>query len=171
MEILQKIEKSWGYLERGILSLTTILMSVMLIGNALSRYIFSKSWGFTEEIGQLAIVVLTFMGLGYAARKSMHIEMSGFFDLLPMKYRRLLRLFINFVTAVILVFVTYLSFQYVFHLQDIGQVTPILRLPIYTVMFAVPIGFLFAFISYVIDFIKVVSSKELVEEEEVRIDV
>ena len=75
MEILQKIEKSWGYLERGILSLTTILMSVMLIGNALSRYIFSKSWGFTEEIGQLAIVVLTFMGLGYAARKSMHIEM------------------------------------------------------------------------------------------------
>src|SRR5690625_4462238 len=109
-------------------------MSIMLVGNALSRYLFSKSWGFTEEIGQLSVVVLTFMGIGYAARKGMHIEMSGFFDMLSEKYQRILRIIINFVTAIIMLICTYLSFQYVIHLYEIGEVTTILRFPLYIVM-------------------------------------
>lgn len=159
MDKLGRIEKIWSVLEQGILSITTILMSIMLVGNAVSRYFFHKSWGFSEEIGQLAIVVMTFMGLGYAARKSMHIEMSGFYDLLPEKFQKYLRLFINIVTAVILAFITYLSFNYVVHLHGIGQVTPILRMPVYAVMAVIPIGFLFAFISYIVDFIKVVTHR------------
>src|SRR5690625_460045 len=140
MDVLRKIDKLWSEIEKGILSITTIAMSIMLIGNALSRYLFSKSWGFTEEIGQLAVIVMTFMGIGYAARKSMHIEMSGFFDLLPKKYQRYLKIFINIGTAIVMLICAYFGFQYVIHLFEIGEVTTILRFPVYLVMIVVPLG-------------------------------
>ena len=34
-------------------------MAIMLVGNALSRSIFNRSWSFTEEIGQLLVVIVT----------------------------------------------------------------------------------------------------------------
>lgn len=155
MDILKKLENVWSEVERGVLSITVILMSIMLVGNALSRYLFSKSWGFTEEIGQLSVVVLTFMGIGYAARKGMHIEMSGFYDMMSEKYQRIVKIIINLVTAIIMLVCTYLSYQYVNHLFEIGQVTTILRLPLYLVMIVVPLGFLLAFIRYLVDFIQI----------------
>lgn len=154
-----RIDRAWSAIERGVLSITVLAMSAMLVGNALSRYLFSKSWGFTEEIGQLSVIVMTFMGIGYAARKSMHIEMSGFYDLLPEKIQRYLKMFINLITAIVMLICSYLGFKYVSHLFDIGQVTTILRLPLYTVMAVVPLGFLLAFIRYLTDFIKMIVNR------------
>src|SRR5690625_4252548 len=117
-------------------------MSAMLVGNALSRYLFSRSWGFTEEIGQLSVVVLTFIGIGYAARKGMHIEMSGFYDMMPKRWKRIVSMFIELGSALVLAILTYLSCKYVIHLYNLGQVTTILRFPLYITMLVIPIGFL-----------------------------
>ncbi|HLR70932.1 MAG TPA: TRAP transporter small permease [Pseudogracilibacillus sp.] len=160
MRVLKAIDGIWEKMEAGILSITTILVSVLLVSNAISRYFFNKSWPFTEEIGKIGIVVLTFMGLGYAARKGMHIEMSGFYDLLPKKAQRILGIFINLISALVLVFCTYLAIQYIQHLYDISQVTTILRMPLYLTMMFVPIGFLLAAIRYFVDFGKRIAEKE-----------
>lgn len=134
-------------------------MSFMLIGNAVSRSLFNKSWAFTEEVGKMSVVVLTFMGIGYAARKSMHIEMSGFYDMMPKQWQRYMSLIIQFGSALVLAILTYLSFQYVHHLYVLGQVTTILRFPLYITMLVIPIGFLLGFIRYVVDFIKTIMNK------------
>src|SRR5690625_2886331 len=159
MRVLRTIDSIWEKIERGILSITTILMSLMLVGNAISRYFFNKSWPFTEEIGKMGILVLTFMGLGYAARKSMHIEMSGFYDLMPKKIKRYLGIFINLVSALILVFCTYLAIQYIQHLHTIGQVSTILRMPLYLTMLFIPVGFFLASVRYFVDFGKRIAEK------------
>lgn len=159
LRVLRTIDSIWEKIERGILSITTILMSLMLVGNAISRYFFNKSWPFTEEIGKMGILVLTFMGLGYAARKSMHIEMSGFYDLMPKKIQRILGIFINLISALVLILCTYLAIQYVEHLYTINQVSTILRLPLYLTMMVIPIGFFLASIRYFVDFGKRIAEK------------
>ncbi|MFD2759704.1 TRAP transporter small permease [Lentibacillus juripiscarius] len=151
----KKIDKVWSEIEKGILSITTLLMTFMLVGNAVSRYFFSKSWGFSEEAGRLAIVVMTFVGISYAARKGMHIEMSGFYDMMPERYQRVLTIIINIVTTIVMLISTYLSFQYVVHLYQIGEVSSILRIPLYLVMSFIPLGFFLAAVRYFIDFINV----------------
>src|SRR5690625_2089595 len=160
MRVLRNIDVIWESVERGILSLTTIRMSLMLVGNAISRYFFNRSWPFTEEIGKVGIIVLTFMGLGYAARKRMHIEMSGFYDMMPKKAQRILAIFINLISALVLVFCTYLAIQYVLHLYDLGQVSTILRYPLYLTMMVIPIGFLLASIQFFVDLGKRIANKE-----------
>lgn len=153
MKILQKIDLLWEKVEKGILSITTILMSLMLVGNAVSRYFFNKSWPFTEEIGKVGIIVLTFMGLGYAARKKMHIEMSGFYDMMSLKMQRVLSIFINLLSALVLAFCTYLAIEYVIHLYILNQVSTILRIPLYLTMMVIPIGFFLATVRYIVDFV------------------
>jgi len=159
VRVLRTIDRIWEKIEAGILSITTILISAMLVGNAISRYFFNKSWAFTDEIGKLGIIVLTFMGLGYAARKSMHIEMSGFYDLMPKKIQRILGIIINLVSALVLMYCTYLAIQYVQHLHTIGQVTTILRMPLYLTMMFIPVGFFLASIRYFVDFGKRIVEK------------
>lgn len=161
MRTLKAVDHALEKVEAGLLSITTILISVMLVSNAISRYFFNKSWAFTEEIGGVGIVILTFMGLGYAARKGMHIEMSGLYDLLPTKFQRMLGIFINLISALVLVYFTYLGILFVLHLHNISQVTTILRIPIYLTMLFVPIGFLLASIRYFIIF-----GQRIVEKEE-----
>lgn len=160
MRALRAVDDALEKVEAGILSITTILMSLMLVSNAISRYFFNKSWPFTEEIGKWGIIVMTFMGLGYAARKAMHIEMSGFYDLLPKKAQRILGIFVNLISALVLIFCTYLAIQYVQHLHTTGQVTTILRWPVYLTMMVIPIGFFLASVRYFIDFGKRIAKKE-----------
>lgn len=165
IRILRKIDAVWEAIERAILSLTVIGMSLMLIGNALSRSFLNKSWAFTEEVGKISVIVLTFIGIGYAARKSMHIEMSGFYDMMSKRWQRYLSLIIQSGSALVLGFLTYLSFQYVHDLYVSGRVTTILRYPMYITMSVIPIGFLFGTIRYVIDFIKTIVNKDFLPEE------
>lgn len=152
-KLYKKIDLVWTEIEKGILSITTIAMSLLLVSNALSRYFFNKSWGFSEEIGKMGIIVLTFMGLGYAVRQHMHIEMSGLYDLLPPKYKYVFDLIINFGSFLVLALCTYLGYKYVIHLYDLGQVSTILRLPLYLSMSVIPIGFFLASLRFLIEFI------------------
>lgn len=166
IRLLRGIDHVWEKIEQAILSLTVIAMSLMLIGNALSRSFFNKSWAFTDEVGKTGVVVLTFIGIGYAARKSMHIEMSGFYDMLSKRWQRFLSMIIQFGSALVLGFLTYLSFQYIHHLYTLGQVTTILRFPLYITMSVIPIGFLLGVIRYIVDFVKTIISKDVLPKEE-----
>src|SRR5699024_9731175 len=160
MKILKIIDKIWEEVEMAILSITTILMSFMLVGNAISRYFFNKSWAFTEEVGKMGIVVLTFMGLGYAARRKMHIEMSGFFDMMPFKVQRVIGICVHFISGIVLLYCTYLSLQYVLHLHTLSQVSTILRVPLYLTMSVVPLGFFLAGLRYLIDLFIGIKTKD-----------
>lgn len=153
MKALQTIDKIWTEIEKGILSITTILVSLLLISNAVSRYFFNKSFGFSEELGKFGIVILTFMGLGYAARQHMHIEMSGLYDLLPGILKYVFDLIINFGSFLVLILCAYLGLQYVTHLYDLGQVTTILRWPLYLTMSVIPLGFFLGALRFLIEFI------------------
>lgn len=151
-------DRIWEQVEHAILSLTVILMSIMLIGNALSRYFFNRSWAFTEEVGKIGVVVITFIGIGYAARKGMHIEMSGLYDMMSKKWRRNVSLLINFGSALVLAIFTYLSIRYVQHLYYLGQVTTILRFPLYITMLVIPLGFLFGTVRYTMNICKTIAN-------------
>jgi|SRR5690625_309111 len=164
IRFLKRLDFYWEKIEQAILSITIISMSFMLIGNAVSRSFLNKSWAFTEEVGKIGVIVLTSIGIGYAARKQMHIEMSGFYDLLPNKIKRYVYLFIQIGSAFILAILTYLSFQYVQHLYKLGQVTTILRVPLHLTMFVIPLGFLLGTIRYIVDFLKAIISKKELEE-------
>lgn len=161
MSFLKKIDKYLSKVEAFLLSYTVIAMAIVLIGNVLSRSIFNRSWTFVEEVGQLMVIIITFVGVSYAARNGRHIRMSAVFDAVPMKVKKVLILIISLVTAITLLYFAYLGFTYMQFVMGTGRVTPALRIPAYFMVVFVPVGFLLAGIQYLINFVLNLREKEI----------
>jgi C4-dicarboxylate transporter, DctQ subunit len=127
-------------METFILSYAIILIAVMVVGNVITRALPVKSWSFASEVSQFAVIIATFMGISYAARKGRHIRMSAFFDLAPKLVKKLLAIFISLITAVVLLVLAYYSYKYAIWIKDMGRVTTAMQVPAYFLVAFIPIG-------------------------------
>jgi len=85
--------------EAVVLAVGVLIMATVSVANVIGRFIFGESLFFTEELNQFLIVLITFVGLGYAARKGRHIRMSAIYDSLPDIWRKVLMVAIALITA------------------------------------------------------------------------
>jgi TRAP-type C4-dicarboxylate transport system permease small subunit len=161
MKLEKKISDTISKVEEFILSYTVIIMAVILVGNVVSRTILNRSWTFAEEVGQSLIIIMTFSGIGYGAKKARHISMSAIFDLVPMKIKKIFILVISFVSSLVMFFLTYMGVEYVQRVYALGRVTPALRIPIFIIYAIVPIGFFLGGVQYALNFVKNIREKEV----------
>lgn len=137
---LGKIDGAIGRVEVWILGWGIILMAANTIANVFGRYVFNQSIYFSEEVNEFLIVIVTFMGLGYATRKGIHIRMSAIYDALPIKLRKSLMLVIASTTAVMMAILAWFALEYVQKVASRGRITPALQLPLYLTYVWVVIG-------------------------------
>lgn len=156
--------------EEFILSYSILLMAFILIGSVLSRTLLNSSWTFAEEVGQSLTIIVTFMGVGYCAKKASHITMSAIFDLLNPKFKKLFMLVISCVSALMMLYIAFISYQYTMKVMELGRVTPSLRIPMYLIIAVVPVGFVLGAIEYARTFILNVTRKQLYLSSEVVLD-
>jgi C4-dicarboxylate transporter DctQ subunit len=140
VKIIRSLDNFLLKLEEFILSWAIILISFMVVGNVVSRALFNFSWVFHKEVAQYAVVIATFMGIGYAARKGRHISMSAIFDLSSDKVKKAMAILFSVGTAIALFVLTYYSLIYLKEVHGSGRVTSALQIPVYILMVFVPIG-------------------------------
>ncbi len=63
-------------------------MATNTIANVIGRFVLGESLFFTGEVNRILIIMITFAGIGYAARHGRHIRMSAIYDALPVGGRR-----------------------------------------------------------------------------------
>ena len=120
-----------------VLSWAIILISIMTFGNVLNRQITGSSWLFAAEVSQIAIIMATFMGISYAARKGRHISMSAFFDMAPKKVKKALSIINPFITAIVLFVLSYYAYDYTISQT---RTTTALEIPYWVMVMFMPIG-------------------------------
>ncbi|WP_416147075.1 TRAP transporter small permease [Salipaludibacillus sp. HK11] len=142
MNVLKKIIRFLDNLlikfEVIVLSWSIIIISIMTFGNVVNRQITGRSWSFAAEISEISIIMATFVGISYAARKGRHISMSAFFDMAPKKIKKFLSIVNPLVTAIMLFVLSYYAYEY-----TAGQtrVTSSLEIPYWMMVGIMPIGF------------------------------
>ena len=67
-------------LEAVMLAAGVLLMALNTCANVISRFLLQQSMFFTGEVNRILIILITFAGIGYAARHGRHIRMSAIFD-------------------------------------------------------------------------------------------
>lgn len=159
MENLKKIDGIIAKIEAVFLSTSIITMTILLVGNVIARKIFNSSWTFAEEVGQLLVVVCTFMGLGYAVRTGEHVNMTAITDTVPKNIKKMLVIIISALSMVTMLYFAYLGFKYSNIVLQSGRVTPALEFPRFIVTMFMPIGFLSGGIRYLINLIINFNSK------------
>lgn len=143
------LDKAMVKIEEFILSFAIILISIMIVGNVIAREVFdSGAFYFAYEVSKFAIIIATFVGIAYAARRGRHISMSAFYDSAPFKVRKVMMIIINFGTAILMFVMAYFSYNFVLFEQSTGAITTALEVPRYFMAVFIPIGFLTAGIQY-----------------------
>jgi TRAP-type C4-dicarboxylate transport system permease small subunit len=152
--------KTLSRFEEFVLSYSVIAMAILLIVGVFMRTVMNSSLTFSEEIASALLILVSFFGLGYCARKGRHITMSIVFDMVSNKYKKLFMIVISFVSAIATSYITFLAVKYVLSVQKLGRVTPALQIPIYLIYAVVPLGFLLATIEYIRSFIFNIKDKD-----------
>ena len=141
IEIVTKIEET-------LMSTAVILMAIILVAGVIARTVFNSSLTFTEELGIALMIAVTFLGIGYCARRAQHISMSIFYDLTNVKVKKVLMCIISLFTCLAMLYVCYLCIRYVGSVRALQRVTPALRIPMWIIYLALPIGFFFGALEY-----------------------
>lgn len=159
--VLHLVDALIARFEAVVLAYGVILMAINSVANVFGRYIFSQSIYFSEELNQFLIVLVTFVGLGYAARKGRHIRMSALYDQLSDRNKKILMIFIAAVTSAVMFVLAYYSYKYVARVAKLGKVTPALQVPLYLTYLWVPVGFVITGIQYLLTVVKNLQSRDV----------
>jgi C4-dicarboxylate transporter, DctQ subunit len=161
MRVLAAVDNAIARFEAFVLAFGVLLMAANSIANVIGRFVFAHSLYFSEELNQFLIVLVTFVGLGYAARKGRHIRMSALYDQLSDRGRKLLMILIATVTSLVMFVLAYYSYEYVARLAKLGKVTPSMQIPLYLTYIWVPIGFVITGIQYFLTAFKNLQSPDI----------
>jgi C4-dicarboxylate transporter DctQ subunit len=150
LRALRGLDRAIERVERFILAYGVILMAVVSIINVVGRNLLNTSLAFTDEISQILIILVTFLGIGYGVRHARHIRMSAVYDQLQGIPRKALMVIISLGTAVLMFVLTWYAAAYVYETATLGSVSPALRIPLYLIYLWVPVGFLLGGIQYLL---------------------
>jgi TRAP-type C4-dicarboxylate transport system permease small subunit len=148
-------------IEAVMLAIGVLLMALNTCINVIARFVFGEGLFFSGEINRILIILITFAGLGYAARHGRHIRMSAIYDTLPTGGRKLLMIVIALFTAVVMFVLCYFSVEYILNMHSRGRVLPALGLPIWIIYIWVPVGFAITGVQYVLTAIKNLVAKDV----------
>jgi TRAP-type C4-dicarboxylate transport system permease small subunit len=147
--------------EAVILAAGIILMAINTCVNVVARFVFGEGFFFSGEINRILIILVTFAGIGYAARYGRHIRMSAVYDALPTKGRKVLMIFIALFTSAVMFFLCYHSYGYIETLYSRGRILPALGFEIWWIYIWVPVGFAVTGIQYFLTAIKNFTSEDV----------
>ncbi|RXK00242.1 C4-dicarboxylate ABC transporter permease [Arcobacter sp. CECT 8986] len=158
--LLDKVDNTLSKIESILLGLGVILMALNTIINVIGRFVFNHSFFFSAELNRILIILITFAGMGYAARRGRHIRMSAIYDALPKKLKKIFMIFICLITSFVMFSLFYFSLDYINKLIISGRILPSLQIPVYITYIWVPIGFFITAIQYFLTVIKNIIEKD-----------
>jgi TRAP-type C4-dicarboxylate transport system permease small subunit len=159
--LLGTIDERIAKLEAFILALGVLLMALNTCVNVIARFGFGKGLFFSGEINRILIIMITFAGIGYAARHGRHIRMSAIYDAIPFKGRKVLMIIMALFTSAVMFFLCYFSVRYIDTVYDRGRILPALQIPIWTIYVWVPIGFFVTGVQYLLTAVKNATSPDV----------
>ncbi len=148
------------WFEVAVLSLGVAALAVLLIANVFARTFFQSIY-YADEVSKFLIILVSFVGVSYAARKARHIRMGAFLDLMPPTMEKIFIFVISAVNATVMFIMAYYGYVYMAQMKMLGQMTSALQVPYWTFMIIVPIGFASAGIQYIRTIIKNIIEKDV----------
>ncbi len=137
---MRNIRNAFDYLEEGLIVLCLAFMTGMNFVNVVSRYCFTNSFSFTEEITVITFVWVSMLGIAAGFRRVAHLGMSYFVELAPRKYQAWLALFSMVCSLVMIFFMVLEGITMVDNQMMLGAKTAALEIPLACQGLAIPVG-------------------------------
>ena len=141
MKILDKIEEY-------ICAVCTVVMTLLVFANVLSRYVLHMSLSFSDEITTNLFILLSMMGAAIATKRRAHLGLTILTDAVPPKTRKILLTLGFAIGTVFCAALCCYGIEMVRHQIILGQVTPTMQWPEWIFGAFIPFGAIFLTIRF-----------------------
>ena len=153
---LQPVKKVLGYIDN-VLNLLTgialVFLTFMIVYDVFTRFAFNAPLPATVEVSELLMAYIVFLTLGYTLSQGMHIRVTVLFEFIPKSAKVYFDLIAAAFGICFCAWVTYYSWTFFLHSYEIREeMLAVVKLPWYVGKFAMPVGFLFFMIHFIVNF-------------------
>ncbi|MDR1885347.1 MAG: TRAP transporter small permease [Synergistaceae bacterium] len=142
------IWKAFNVLEEGVMASGMVIMVVLNFLNVICRYLLPQTpFSYTEELVVLIFVWISMFGISYGYRKSSHTVLTLLSDVLPGRFQPAVIVFSAAASALLMCLLAKTGYSMMMNQVKFGQILPGMKLPMYIVGAAIPIGAAVAFVS------------------------
>ena len=151
MKVVKKIADNFeGYCCAVMLA----VMSVVVFLQVIFRFVIKASLPWSEELSRY----LTYFGCAYGIKTGAHLGVEAFVLILPKTVQKAINVLVQIGGLVVCVLILKFGADIVFSQMQSGQLSPAMRLPMWTIYSAIPIGMAFCVIRYAIEIVKAVQA-------------
>ena len=155
--IIRWLEAIVDFISGQLQSLIIFLMMILVLVDVISRYILKAPLSIAEEYGGYMLVAVTCIGLAYAWQHRSHVRVEFIINSLPVKARRIVRLFtliLAFVFTAVMACAAYelVSISFMFGTRSGSW----LRTPVAWPLMTIIVGAALIFIQLLVEILKAV---------------
>ena len=126
----------------GIAGVAVVVMTLIMTYGVVVRYVFNAPVSFIDEVATYLLVIVIFLGAGYALQRGAHVRIDIVVSRLGSRSRLWIRAITWPIGAAYLAFVTYETWRYFFVTVQLGRTAlTMMKLPLWIPMLAIPVGF------------------------------
>lgn len=159
------INKILDYFEEGLCCVCLIVMTALTFINVLSRYVFSASLSFSEEITTYLFVLLSLLGAAIAAKRGAHLGFTLLSEHVGEKAGRILGIIAMAASTAFSGIICYFGIFMVINQINKGQVTGAMQLPEWIFGSFVPLGAFLITIRFAQNLYRLIRGKDIQHED------
>ena len=142
------------------------VMSVVVFMQVVFRFLIKSSLPWSEELSRYLLVYITYFGCAYGIKTGAHLGVEAFVLILPKTLQKLLNIVAQLGGLAVCLLIMKFGADIVMAQMQSGQLSPAMRLPMWTIYSAIPLGMAFCVIRYAIETVKAVRALTSPEEKE-----
>lgn len=151
---MNKLLKPLEWIENSIAVISMTTVSLLVFGNVVSRYGFSYTPIWSEELSRFLVVWSIFIGVAIGVRKNQHIGVDAIIRFLPHKLKLASEVLLNLIGVVVIGILVYTSIDFIKETMEYEQLSPAMRIPMYIPYIAMPVGLSLSIIHFIHNIIK-----------------
>lgn len=144
--------------EQYLATIFFLVLTILLMVQVISRYVFSFSLTWLEELATVMFVWMVYFGISGAVRTRKHLKIDAILDIVPFKAKKVMLILDNIIFMFFNLFVSYTILDIIERL--VGSKTSILKMPKDVIYAIIPVMLTFTCIRLVQDCIKLAKENE-----------
>lgn len=134
------------------------VMCVVVFLQVIFRFVLKASLPWSEELSRYLQVYITFFGTAYGIKLGAHLGIEAFVQVLPKAMQKVIAILVNICCLGVCALITKFGMDIVFSQMASNQVSPVMRIPMWCIYGAIPLGMTFCIIRYFIEIIHAVKT-------------
>lgn len=141
IRLLLKSDDLLAAFEKGLLTLFTGALALILMSQVGLRYVFSRPLFWAEEISVQLLVFITLIGLSLLLKEKRMIAIDFIVASLPDTYRKVISIFLQFLGLVVVLLFAYQGTLWIMRPEVRLELSPTTQLPVWINYAVFPLAF------------------------------